>query len=340
MLILGEGGSKVRWIGIDEAGYGPNLGPLVMTAVVAEASCGRVEEGDPWRPAPDLWRDLAHAVDRAGGDPSRLWVDDSKRILTGGKGRDRLEATCLTLLDAVGLSVPVDPAALFGCLHAGDERETELARWRCEGESLGRWPDEEVLACIREAREGRALEPPSGGWRLVAVRSVVVGPECFNRRLDQLGGKARVHFAAFRELLRFAWELAADGTPTEVLGDKHGGRHYYLGPLYAAFPGVWIERGAEGPARSEYRLRAPGHAMSLSLAPRAEAVSGLVALASIVSKTLREVWMDRFNAYWTGRVEGLRPTAGYPLDAVRFRRAIEPLALAAGLALDLWWRRK
>ena len=25
----------MRWVGIDEAGYGPNLGPLVMTAVIA-----------------------------------------------------------------------------------------------------------------------------------------------------------------------------------------------------------------------------------------------------------------------------------------------------------------
>ena len=28
----------MRWVGIDEAGYGPNLGPLVMTAVVAEST--------------------------------------------------------------------------------------------------------------------------------------------------------------------------------------------------------------------------------------------------------------------------------------------------------------
>ena len=39
----------------------------------------------------DFWGDLAATVDRAGGDPDRLWVDDSKAILHGGKGRDRLE---------------------------------------------------------------------------------------------------------------------------------------------------------------------------------------------------------------------------------------------------------
>ena len=43
----------IRWVGIDEAGYGPNLGPLVMTAVVAESAEDR---------PPDLWADLAETV--------------------------------------------------------------------------------------------------------------------------------------------------------------------------------------------------------------------------------------------------------------------------------------
>ena len=50
--------------------------------------------------------------------------------------------------------------------------------------------------------------------------------------------------------------------------------------------------------------------------PRADQCDGLVALASIVSKTVRELWMDVFNEYWRGRIPGLRPTAGYPSDAV------------------------
>ena len=77
----------MRWVGIDEAGYGPNLGPLVMTAVIAE-SCNMMDESAPVFDAspPDLWRDLASTVDRAGGDPGRLWLDDSKAHPSRRKG--------------------------------------------------------------------------------------------------------------------------------------------------------------------------------------------------------------------------------------------------------------
>ena len=66
----------------------------------------------------------------------------------------------------------------------------------------------------------------------------------------------------------------------------------------------------------------------------------LLALASIVSKSVREFWMDAFNAHWTSRLPGLRPTAGYPGDSGRFRRAIEPLCRERGLDPAVWWRAK
>ena len=49
-----------------------------------------------------------------------------------------------------------------------------------------------------------------------------------------------------------------------------------------------------------------------------------IALASIFSKYLRELLMARFNAYWAGHVDDLRPTAGYYQDGQRFLRDIEP----------------
>ena len=333
----------MRWVGIDEAGYGPNLGPLVMTAVIAESSGPPgANSGLEETPVPDLWQVLASSVDRAGGDPGRFWVDDSKAILRSGRGRARLEATCLALLHAVGCEFPRDPESLLLAVGAGSNGESELERWRDpdpSGQRVG-WPDASLLAGLVERLSCRPLEPADRSWRIAGVRSVVLGPERFNERLSRLDSKARVHFTAFRELLQLAWEMAGDGRLTAVSSDKHGGRHYYLEPLVEAFPDLWTSRGPEGPDLSRYALRAPGRALNLSLTPRADGSDGLVALASIVSKTIREVWMDVFNNYWTSRVAGLRPTAGYPVDAARFRRSIEPLAREQELDPDFWWRRK
>ena len=120
-------------------------------------------------------------------------------------------------------------------------------------------------ACVESTRALGAFD--GAPWRLVGLRSVVVGPARFNAGLAASGSKARVHFAAFAELLGDLWERAADGQLTVVRGDKHGGRHFYLDPLMAAFPGVWIDRGAEGPALSRYTLRGDGRRLELSLLP-------------------------------------------------------------------------
>ena len=307
-----------RWVGIDEAGYGPNLGPLVMSAVVVDSPDDR---------PPDLWADLAASVCRAGEDPERLWVDDSKAIYKPGHGRDRLEETCQALVAEIGGSVPRTFGALLGVLGAGTLEDAELTAWLDAGDVALNWLDPESRPFA---------EAP---WKIIAVRTEVVGPARFNAGL--LGGtKATVHFSAFARLLRFVWDLAGDGVPTFVRGDKHGGRHFYYGPLADAVPDAWIDRGTEGPELSQYTIRGEGRSLHLSLQPRADADDGLVALASIVSKTVRERWMDAFNAHWLARIPDLKPTAGYPVDARRFRKAIEGLCLQRGLAENLWWRAR
>ncbi len=331
----------MRWIGIDEAGYGPNLGPLVMTAVEAEASGpGTTDDRPGAGAAPDLWTDLAPGIDRAGGDPARIWVDDSKAILRGGKGRDRLELTCLAAIHATGRGVPATLATLLEALGAGTAAEAELSPWFDELEPGTRWPwgcSPESLAPMLDARP---LEPAAGTWRLSAIDVVVVGPARFNAELEATGLKSDVHFSAFRRLLGQAWDRAGDGRPTFVTGDKHGGRHYYLESLSRAIPDAWIDRGPETPELSRYTIRAGARRLELTFRPRADGDNGLVALASIVSKVVRELWMDGFNAYWCARIPGLRPTAGYPVDARRFRLAIESAAVASGLHPERWWRVK
>lgn len=310
----------MRWVGIDEAGYGPNLGPLVMTAVIAEG---------PDQHPPNLWHDLPATICRAGEDPARLWVDDSKLIYHARKGRDRLQSACLAVTSAAsGASSPPTLGALLQTLRAGSLQDAELHLWLDDHDPPINGPPPPAKAF------------DGAPWRITSVLTEVLGPSRFNAGLDVHSSKAKVHFSAFARLLNDVWNLSADGTPCQIRADKHGGRHFYYEPLLQTFPSAWIDRGPEGPPLSQYTIRQGQQRLHLSLLPRADSQDGLVALASIVSKTVRELWMDAFNAHWLARIPGLPPTAGYPLDARRFRQAIEPLCSSLSLPPSLWWRAK
>ena len=316
------------WVGIDEAGYGPNLGPLVMTAVIAEG---------PDDHPPDPWLDLAATVSRVGGPAGSLWVDDSKRVFHARQGRPRLDAACLAAVasGAPGTTRPASFGSLLAAVGAGSLDAVELAPWLAPGS------DPPV------ATEGpgfpSSVDPFAGAsWRIVAVRSAVVGPARFNAGIDATGSKASVHFAAFAGLLAKVWRRLGPDRPATVVSDKHGGRHFYADPLRSAFPSARVHRGVEGPELSAYTLTSddPERRLDLRLLPRADAGHGLVAIASVVSKSIRERWMDAFNAHWLALIPGLKPTAGYPVDAARFRAAIEPICLERGRPPATWWRSR
>jgi hypothetical protein len=329
----------LRWVGIDEAGYGPNLGPLVMTAVMAESTADEPPDGKAGR-CLDLWDDLRATVDRAGGDPDRLWVDDSKAIFCRGKGRRRLESSCLAAIHAAANSLPRSLRSLLELVGAGTLDDAELSGWLGPGDRENHGRPIDCGPGLEGQLERRPLAPSDGAWRIVGVRTVVVGPALFNRGLEDHGLKSVVHYEAFEKLLVWAWDRAGEFVPTDVRGDKHGGRHYYYGPLSRTFPGLWVDRGTEGPELSVYAVRDGARRMRIRLEPRADQNDGLVALASIVSKTIRELWMDVFNDYWCNRVPGLKRTAGYHTDAKRFRVEIEGAAAAEKCDPALWWRVK
>src|SRR5437016_915010 len=75
-------------VGIDEAGYGPNLGPLVMTSVACRVPKARA--------GVDLWKVLRRAVRRHGEeDDGRLLVADSKQVYSPARGLEPLERGAL-----------------------------------------------------------------------------------------------------------------------------------------------------------------------------------------------------------------------------------------------------
>jgi hypothetical protein len=64
------------------------------------------------------------------------------------------------------------------------------------------------------------------------------------------------------------------------------------------------------------------------------------ALASMTAKYLRELAMIPFNRFWQQHVPGLKATAGYPMDALRFREEIRPAQQRLGIEDRVLWRAR
>jgi ribonuclease HII len=65
-----------------------------------------------------------------------------------------------------------------------------------------------------------------------------------------------------------------------------------------------------------------------------------VALASMLSKYLREVFMKPLNRFFEEKIPGLKPTAGYAVDGQRFLAEVEPEVRALGIDRRLLVRNR
>ena len=60
----------------------------------------------------------------------------------------------------------------------------------------------------------------------------------------------------------------------------------------------------------------------------------------MVAMYMRDLAMRAFNDFWRARLPDLRPTAGYPTDAKRFRKEIGTLQQQLGITDNLLWRER
>jgi ribonuclease HII len=314
-------------IGVDEAGYGPNLGPFVMTAV----ACRLPEE----LAGVNLWRVLRKAVRRCRHkSDGRLLIDDSKLVYTSADGLGALEAGALTIhrpahLPSLRLREFVQALAGDCCADLDNEC------WYTGQTALPVGADSDRLADLEETFH-EACRDTGIAW--APLRSVVLPPRPFNDLVDRWGTKGAVLAHALAELLRC--EPGDDTEPIALVIDKHGGRNYYAAMLQEAIPDGMVVAQEESAGRSVYRVLGRSRPLSFTFQPRADAEHLCVALASMVSKYLRELFMREFNEFWLEKLPGLEPTAGYPGDARRFYDAIRPTAKRLGVEERVLWRSR
>ena len=315
--------------GIDEAGLGPVLGPLVVSAAAFSVPDDLI--------AASLWQVLAAAVARRPGKcHTRIAIADSKDLysgLRGSGGLGRLERGVLAMLATRG-SAPQSLAELLQLVCPPAVSDSQAYPWY--GALHLELPREQ--SAVEAALSANALDAAmqQAHTKLLTLRSETVFEQEFNR-LVQATNKSQMALDVTCRLLLRLWETV-EGERLVVYVDHQGGRMRYLEVLARVFEGCSLKVLEEDPTRSSYRLTAPGRQAEIHFVVGCENRQLPVALASMASKYLRELFMRIYNSYWSQQVPDLAPTAGYYTDGKRFYQAIQPAVQRMGVDEQMLYR--
>jgi len=273
-------------LGTDEAGYGPNLGSLVVSLTAWEAD---TENLSP----------LFESLSQAG-----ISIGDSKKLYHGGS---------LVALET-GVLVPLRSLQKNALPVAIDEEKID-----------------HLVPKFEEVLQKHSV-------RLLDMQYRSIEPEEFNRLLDRFDSKGSLLSDV---TLRLIADSLTNFTQDNVLVlcDKHGGRNRYLDILTGLFTGEFFQVVQESRESSVYRLISDNRRWEIRFLAKGETHLP-IALASMLSKYQRELAMLRFNAFWQTHVPDLKPTAGYPEDAKRFKQQIAAAQERLGIADESLWRRR
>ncbi len=292
--------------GIDEAGFGPLLGPLVVSCS-AWAVPPELLEADLWQV---FQRSLGKTRKHLAG---RLLVADSKKAFNRAQGVGHLERTVLAALQVMGVETR-NLASLLTTLSPDCLPRLGEYPWfqELEGCCLTAEP-----ADLKIAAQVLADDLQAHGAKLVCLRSSCLDVAYYNTMVERVKNKAQVLFIAVTQLIQGILDQFPDDH-LRILVDRQGGRAHYRENLLRSFPGMDLRIVQEGDETSIYEMRRGSRLVRLSFEVKADDLYLPVAWASMVSKYVRELLMECMNNYFVALDANLKPTAGYWKDGTRF----------------------
>lgn len=312
-------------IATDEAGYGPKLGPLVITATtwqIPDATHSKDELTRRYEP-------IAQAHDLRG---TKVVVNDSKAVYKP-KPNAKLAGDRLGQLHAI-VSV-----ANQICQHP-IQVDDWLAQVTDDMASILATPWLQETSAIEFLR-GDDVADVASRWTanqvdLIDVKTRVITAAKFNEACDRGMNKADLLSESTLGLVRDLIQRHGDGQPIKVFCDRHGGRRYYAGVLQHLFADSSVQVCEECKSKSTYRMTSESLDCDVDFSVKGDSFTP-VALSSIIAKYTRERMMEAFNCYFGdlydkhqagSKSQPLCPTAGYPTDASRFLSDIESIITA------------
>ena len=329
--------------GIDEAGYGPILGPLVVSATAFGVPGPMPDVSDA---LPCLWQLLKAAVaKKTPVRKGRLLVADSKIVHNLTEGDKLLERGVLAFMrtlpaPAAAPATPAPPAltaqALMGLLGCTNHELPSHPWYAPHALRLPWLADPGDLAIATNMLQSALAR---ANVQTLSMRTAVVSERLYNRLVGQTNNKAS---ALVSITLTHLYHLhQAYGHLGLVVGvDKQGGRDHYTSLLLQTFPDAQLKVLLESDIASSYLLHEAGPNGSsrrtlIHFREKGETAFLPTALASMVCKYLRELCMHSFNTWWCSQIAGLKPTAGYHQDGSRWLLDVEPHLPRLGIAREM-----
>lgn len=310
--------------GIDEAGYGPLLGPLVVGCCAFE-----VEPRGCGDDLPCIWKRLKKVVGKTRSkNGRRIHVNDSKIVYSPNQGLKELERSILAIA-ATCFDVSASLDEFLKCVASDVVEHLRGYKWYQphEGE---KFPIEQQAMSVKIFGNALAGEMKDNGARCCHLAARVVPERQFNNMLSATRNKGSALFST--SAIHLDHLLRNYGSRNLVIFcDRQGGREHYGAMLRLMFEEWALEVVDEKESRSEYRMMHGNDSVRIIFTEKAETQSLPVAVASMLSKYLREALMARFNAFWKIHLPQLEPTAGYYTDGVRFLHDINPKRLELGI---------
>lgn len=292
--------------GIDEAGFGPLLGPLVVSSSAFRVDAAHL--------GADLWQVLRRSIGKTRKHlAGRLLVTDSKKAYKRAEGMGHLERSVLAALASLGQGpAKVDDLLAFLCPEClprlleypwyDDIRRRALEAGRMD---------------VQIAAQVLADNMTQAGAKLLRLQCRCLDVAHYNTLVGHMRNKSQVLFVATTQLLQQVLDACPD-LEVRILVDRQGGRVRYREHLLRSFPGMELRIVHECDERSAYELRTGSRRIELSFEVGADQKHLAVSLASMVSKYVRELLMESMNGYFTRMNPALKPTAGYWTDGLRF----------------------
>ena len=293
-------------VGIDEAGFGPILGPLVVSSSTFLL------------PHHLLTANLWHILGKSAGSrrkhlAGRLLIADSKKAYSKSLGIKHLERTVLACLRCLGKK-PATLTELLTMLSPHCLERLNDYPWYKGADSYRISTDSADMAIASAVLKD---DLASNGIELLELRSYCLDVGYYNKMVATAKNKASVLFTTTCRLIKNAFDNFV-GDDLQIIVDRQGGRVRYRKNLQRMFPDMELKILKETPANSSYELQANGKQMRLHFTVGADDRFLPVSLASMVSKYLRELLVYNINRYFAGHCAELKPTAGYWKDGLRF----------------------